>query len=182
MQGTKLHVLQESAQRSEPYGAAKVLFALPDAYVASGDEIGLYPGRIAIRPGLVQASSSIWQSNGLQNRRLRVQFLPGLPGKRTPSHGEYSGTVSSSVEKQGPKEREYVAKSVAEKKTGENRVFRYFRETYYELKRVSWPTRSEALNLTVIVIVVTMTLAVILGLMDAAFSEVFALFFSAVGA
>ena len=75
-----------------------------------------------------------------------------------------------------------MAKSVAEKKTGENRVFRYFRETYYELKRVSWPTRSEALNLTVIVIVVTMTLAVILGLMDAAFSEVFALFFSAVGA
>ena len=79
-----------------------------------------------------------------------------------------------------------MAKSVADKKTekkaGENRIIRYFRETYYELKRVSWPTRSEAINLTVIVIVVTMTLAVILGLMDAAFSEVFALFFSAVGA
>ena len=79
-----------------------------------------------------------------------------------------------------------MAKSVAdkktEKKTGENRVIRYFRETYYELKRVSWPTRSEALNLTVIVIVVTMTLAVILGLMDWVFSAAFGMFFSSFGA
>jgi preprotein translocase subunit SecE len=93
--------------------------------------------------------------------------------------------VSSSVEKQGPKEREYVAKSVAdkktEKKTGENRIIRYFRETYYELKRVSWPTRSEALNLTVIVIVVTTFMAIILGLMDWVFSAAFGKFFSTFG-
>jgi len=73
-----------------------------------------------------------------------------------------------------------VAKSAVdkrtEKKTGENRFFGYLRETYYELKRVSWPTRSEALNLTGIVIAVTTLLAIILGLMDWLFSWGFGLF------
>ncbi len=63
-----------------------------------------------------------------------------------------------------------------EKKTGENRLFRYFRETYHELRRVSWPTRSEAINLTIIVIAVTTFMAIILGLMDWVFSWGFGLF------
>ena len=73
-----------------------------------------------------------------------------------------------------------MAKSVVdkktEKKTGENRFFRYLRETYYELRRVSWPTRSEAINLTVIVIAVTTFMAIVLGLMDYLFSLAFGLF------
>jgi preprotein translocase subunit SecE len=73
-----------------------------------------------------------------------------------------------------------VAKSVVdkrtEKKTGGNRFFRYLRETYYELRRVSWPTRSEAINLTGIVIAVTTLLAIILGMMDWVFSWGFGLF------
>jgi preprotein translocase subunit SecE len=73
-----------------------------------------------------------------------------------------------------------VAKTVVdkgtEKRIGENRFFRYLRETYYELRRVSWPTRSEALNLTGIVIAVTTLLAIILGLMDWLFSWGFGLF------
>ena len=73
-----------------------------------------------------------------------------------------------------------MAKSVAdkrtEKKAGGNRFFRYLRETYFELRRVSWPTRSEALNLTGIVIAVTTLLAIILGLMDWLFSWGFGLF------
>ena len=74
-----------------------------------------------------------------------------------------------------------MAKSVAEKKTGENRFVRYLRETYYELRRVSWPTRSEAINLTIIVVVVTTFLAIILGLVDWAFSAAFGGFFSLFG-
>ena len=74
-----------------------------------------------------------------------------------------------------------MAKSVADKKTGENRFIRYLRETYYELRRVSWPTRSEAINLTIIVVVVTAFMAVILGLMDWVFSAAFGKFFSSFG-
>jgi preprotein translocase subunit SecE len=69
-----------------------------------------------------------------------------------------------------------VAKSVSEKKKGDNRIVRYFRETWFELRRVSWPTRSEAANLTLIVIAVTSVLAIILGLMDWLFSTAFGLF------
>ena len=79
-----------------------------------------------------------------------------------------------------------MAKSAAakktDKKTGGNRVFNYFRETYYELRRVSWPTRSEAINLTIIVVVVTTFLSIILGLLDWAFSAAFGGFFSLFGA
>jgi preprotein translocase subunit SecE len=64
----------------------------------------------------------------------------------------------------------------AEKQTGQNRFIRYLRETYYELKRVSWPTRSEAVNLTIIVVAVTTFMSVILGLMDRVFSWGFGLF------
>jgi preprotein translocase subunit SecE len=73
-----------------------------------------------------------------------------------------------------------VAKSVAEKKTekkkGENAIVRYLRETWFELRRVSWPTRSEAINLTIIVVAVTTFLALVLGVMDWVFSSGFGLF------
>jgi preprotein translocase subunit SecE len=69
-----------------------------------------------------------------------------------------------------------VAKSATEKNRGDNAIVRYFRETWYELRRVSWPTRSEAANLTLIVIAVTTFLAIVLGLMDWIFSAAFGLF------
>jgi preprotein translocase subunit SecE len=49
-------------------------------------------------------------------------------------------------------------------------IIRYFRETWAELKKVRWPTRQEAQNLTLIVVAVTMGMAAILGLMDLFFA------------
>jgi preprotein translocase subunit SecE len=69
-----------------------------------------------------------------------------------------------------------VAKTVAANKKQENAIVAYLRETWFELKKVSWPTRSEAINLTVIVIVVTTFLALVLGILDWLFSAVFGLF------
>jgi preprotein translocase subunit SecE len=69
-----------------------------------------------------------------------------------------------------------VAKSATTKKKQENAIIRYLRETWFELRKVSWPTRREAVNLTVIVILVTSFLAIVLGLMDWVFSAVFGLF------
>jgi preprotein translocase subunit SecE len=68
-----------------------------------------------------------------------------------------------------------VAKTATEKK-GENAIIRYLRETWFELRKVSWPTRSEAINLTVIVVAVTTFLALVLGVMDWMFSAAFGLF------
>ena len=49
-------------------------------------------------------------------------------------------------------------------------IIRYFRETWAELKKVRWPTRQEAQNLTLIVVAVTVGMAAILGLMDLFFA------------
>jgi len=71
-----------------------------------------------------------------------------------------------------------VAKSGDAKKRKENAIVQYFRETWFELKKVSWPTRAEAINLTVIVVVVTTFLALVLGLLDYLFQKGFGAFFS----
>jgi len=51
----------------------------------------------------------------------------------------------------------------------------YLQETWFELKKVSWPTRSEAVNLTIIVASVTTFLALVLGILDWIFSSAFGL-------
>lgn len=58
-------------------------------------------------------------------------------------------------------------------KSDRNAVQRYVRETTGELRKVSWPTRSEAIGLTQIVIVVMIIMAAILGGLDALFFEFF---------
>ena len=69
-----------------------------------------------------------------------------------------------------------MAKSGGEKSNILTRITEYLRETWFELRKVSWPTRSEAVNLTIIVVSVTTFLAIVLGLMDWLFSTLFGLF------
>jgi len=57
-------------------------------------------------------------------------------------------------------------------------VIRYLRETRAELKKVTWPTREEAMNLTYIVLGVTLAFSVFLGLLDWIFTQVFQLILS----
>ncbi len=56
-------------------------------------------------------------------------------------------------------------------------IIRYLRETRAELRKVSWPTRKEALNLTYIVLGVTFAFALVLGALDYIFSQLFQLIF-----
>jgi preprotein translocase subunit SecE len=54
----------------------------------------------------------------------------------------------------------------------------YLRETRAELRRVIWPTREETLNLTGVVLLVTLAMTVYLGGLDSLFSAVFAALFN----
>lgn len=54
----------------------------------------------------------------------------------------------------------------------------YFHETIGEMRKVSWPTRKEATNLTIIVIAVMFSMSVVLGLLDFLYTRFFALLFS----
>jgi preprotein translocase subunit SecE len=47
-----------------------------------------------------------------------------------------------------------------------NAIVHFYHETIGELRKVSWPTRAEAINLTRIVIVVLVAMAIFLGLVD----------------
>lgn len=69
-----------------------------------------------------------------------------------------------------------MAKSATAQRKQENAIIRYLRETWFELKKVSWPTPRETLNLTIMVIVVTLFLAIVLGLLDWIYSMIFGLF------
>jgi preprotein translocase subunit SecE len=68
-----------------------------------------------------------------------------------------------------------VSKPAISTRWQNNAVVEYLRETWFELKKVSWPTRSEAINLTIIVILATTFLAIVLSIMDFVFAQAFSL-------
>lgn len=57
------------------------------------------------------------------------------------------------------------------------RVREFWRETRSELRKVVWPTREEATNLTTIVLAVMVAMAIILGSLDAILGGLFQLLY-----
>ncbi|SVA82839.1 uncharacterized protein METZ01_LOCUS135693, partial [marine metagenome] len=55
-------------------------------------------------------------------------------------------------------------------------IFRFFGEVFSELRKVSWPTRQEATRLTLMVIALSATIGLFLGLVDMLFARVLAIF------
>jgi preprotein translocase subunit SecE len=64
-------------------------------------------------------------------------------------------------------------KKAARRKPKQNFIRRYFSETIGELRKVSWPTRREAMNLTAIVLVVIVVMSMFLGSLDFVFRQFF---------
>jgi len=58
------------------------------------------------------------------------------------------------------------------------RIQQLIRETIGELRKVSWPTRQEASNLTKIVLAVILVMGIFLGILDIIFAEIVALILS----
>lgn len=54
----------------------------------------------------------------------------------------------------------------------ENRFMQFYRETSAELRKVVWPTREQAQNLSVIVIVVVVGMSLFLGGVDALLTQI----------
>ncbi|MEI8062084.1 MAG: preprotein translocase subunit SecE [bacterium] len=50
-------------------------------------------------------------------------------------------------------------------------LIQYLKDTKAEMKHVNWPTKSQAINYTLLVIFLSVAVAAILGLLDAVFSE-----------
>jgi len=60
-----------------------------------------------------------------------------------------------------------------------NRIGRFILDAYYELRhKVTWPTFTEARNMTIAVIVISAVIAIILGLADLGLSRLYLLIIS----
>jgi len=58
-------------------------------------------------------------------------------------------------------------------------IRKFYRETIAELRKVSWPTRSEAINLTRVVMIVILLMGAFLGILDYLFTQLFGLIIGA---
>jgi preprotein translocase subunit SecE len=68
---------------------------------------------------------------------------------------------------------------VAAQKKQTRGIRKFYRETIAELRKVSWPTRSEAINLTRVVLVVIVLMGAFLGILDYLFTQLFGLILGA---
>ena len=55
------------------------------------------------------------------------------------------------------------------------KIFQFFKESRAELKKVVWPTKADVLSSIKVVIISTIVVAILLGLLDLGFSELFRL-------
>jgi len=60
-------------------------------------------------------------------------------------------------------------------KLKENLITKYLKETKAELQKVVWPSRKEATNLTLIVLAVTLTMSIAMGIIDFVFAKLVSL-------
>ncbi len=58
-------------------------------------------------------------------------------------------------------------------------ISKFYKETMAELRKVSWPTREEAINLTRVVLIVIFAMGAFLGLLDYVFTQLFGLILGA---
>ena len=55
------------------------------------------------------------------------------------------------------------------------KIIQFFKESRAELKKVVWPTKADVLSSIKVVIISTIIVAIILGLLDLGFSQLFRL-------
>jgi preprotein translocase subunit SecE len=135
-----------------------------------------------------EGSSSIWQSTGLQNRRLGVRVPPAL----LPT-SEKTLTVSMNrqqrrlIQRQGPlAEESLTAPEPAPAEPEEPRPVRtavlepprrrwnprqFLHEVNVELRKVAWPTRAETMNYATVVFIALAVLMALIFVLDLGFSN-----------
>lgn len=55
-------------------------------------------------------------------------------------------------------------------KDKKNPIINYFEESFQEMRKVTWPTRNQAMRLTMLVLIFCLVSAIVIGAMDAVFN------------
>ena len=99
---------------------------------------------------------------------------PPAPRRRTPAKQQAKGTKQPPAprptqpgQRRKPEKAGSVTKAVAQQRRGS----RFIQEVIAELKKVSWPTRTQLLQSTAVVLVVVAIVAVYLAALDAVFER-----------
>ena len=69
----------------------------------------------------------------------------------------------------------YAKKASTKSAPAKKSRFSFFTEVVAELRKAHWPTRQEALRLSIIVLIVCAVVGAILGILDLAFTRLFLL-------
>ena len=56
-----------------------------------------------------------------------------------------------------------------------NKIKEYLKNVYYEMRKVTWPTRNEVVNSTIVVVIISLIVAVIIFALDTVFTTVLGL-------
>ncbi len=51
-------------------------------------------------------------------------------------------------------------------------MIKFIKEAYIELRKVTWPSKQQVINYTIVVIIVSVAVAIFLGMLDMGFSSV----------
>jgi preprotein translocase subunit SecE len=118
------------------------------------------------------------QQQGRRRRRLFGQAEAPQPVPvAEPQKGITTGKGRATPSRRRAEEEEEQEGNVVQRTTGGLRE--YFEGVQSELSKVTWPTREEARRLTIIVLVALIVSSIILGLISAAFTELFRIGLSA---
>jgi preprotein translocase subunit SecE len=69
----------------------------------------------------------------------------------------------------------HASKASAKSAPAKKSRFSFFTEVIAELRKAHWPTRQEALRLSILVLIVIIVVGAILGVLDLAFTKLFLL-------
>ncbi len=53
-----------------------------------------------------------------------------------------------------------------------NKAIQFIKEAYIELRKVTWPSRQQVINYTIVVILISIAVALFLGSLDMLFSSI----------
>jgi preprotein translocase subunit SecE len=87
---------------------------------------------------------------------------------KQPAEQKKQSASDAKQERQAEAKRKAAPQRAAPRKNPKNpnALIRYFQDTGNELRKVSWPTREQAIRLTVVVLGSTIVAAIFFGLLD----------------
>ena len=113
----------------------------------------------------------------MANKKNKKKVQQAAPKDAAKSAADSKVEAKKAVAKKDTKQSKKAAKAKKDAKPGLfTRIKKYFASVRSEMKRVTWPTKPELVNYSVVVCASLIVVGVVIALLDAGFGEALALF------